>query len=227
MGSIDELSLLKKSTLFSELDRKQLEELSELLLRKIYSQNDVLFYQGDPGENVFFLKKGKVKALKRSSDGEEQILDIFQRGDVFGEVVLFGVEDYPASAIAMEEVEVATLSKIAFKNYFYKNPDLGWGMLQEMARKLRQAQNKIETLGLKDTKGRVATLLIDLLYRFGDIDSKAVLELNRQEMANFIGSSRETVSRTLSDFKNEGLIEISGNRIYIKDMQGLRSGYID
>lgn len=227
MGGIEELSFLKNSILFSALNDKQLLEISKLLINKVYPAGSTLFFQGDPGDKVFFLKRGKVKALKTNPDGEEQILDIFQRGDVFGEVVLFNVDHYPASAITMEEVEIAYLSKDKFKDYFYKNPALGWGMLQEMARKLRQSQKKIENLGLRDTRGRVATLLIDLLYKFGDHESKSMLEFNRQEMANFIGTSRETVSRTLSDFRNEDLIEINGNRIYIKDIEGLRSGYID
>ncbi|MEJ6950897.1 Crp/Fnr family transcriptional regulator [Natronospora cellulosivora (SeqCode)] len=225
MGSLEDISFFKKSILFSELDKKQLIELSKLLLNKTYPANQTLFFQGDPGDNVFFLKRGKVKAIKRNADGEEQILDIFQRGDVFGEVVLFGIKHYPASAITMEEVELASLSKEKFRKYFYKNPDLGWGMLQEMAKKLKQAQNKIENLGLRDTKGRVATLLIDLLYKFGDEEKKSVLELNRQEMANFIGTTRETVSRTLSDFKKEGLVKINGNKIYIKDIEGLKKKF--
>ena len=222
MNKKEEYIFLKKFILFSNMNETHLNEISKLLSRKEYPAGTTLFFEGDPGENVYFLRKGKVKALKSNPSGEEQILEILQAGDVFGEVVLFGIDQYPATAVAMDDAEVVYLSRKKFKDYFYKNPELGWGMLQEMAHKLQRAQKKIENLGLRDTKGRVATLLIDLLYKFGDEKNKLSLELNRQEMASFIGTTRETVSRTLSDFKNESLIEIKGNRIIIKDMEGLK-----
>ncbi|MFW6022504.1 MAG: Crp/Fnr family transcriptional regulator [Halanaerobiaceae bacterium] len=216
------IKFLKKFTLFSGLDDKHLLDIYNLMKRNEYSAGTTLFFQGDPGEYVFFLRKGKIKALKSNPAGEEQILDILQPGDVFGEVVLFGIDEYPATAVAMQDVEVIFLSREKFKDYFYKNPDIGWGMLQEMALKLRRAQRKIENLGLRDTRGRVAALLIDLLFKFGDSKNKVYLDLNRQEMASFIGATRETVSRILSEFKNNGLISIDGNRIYINDMAGLK-----
>ncbi|MFW6287891.1 MAG: Crp/Fnr family transcriptional regulator [bacterium] len=222
MNNLDGYNFLQQFSLFSNMSERHLSEIFELLERKKYIEGTTLFFQGDTGENVFFLRKGKVKAMKSNPAGEEQILEILQPGDVFGEVVLFGIEEYPATAVAMEDSEVVSLSRSRFKDYFYKHPDLGWGMLQEMALKLQRAQKKIENLGLRDTKGRVATLLIDLLYKFGDNKNQLSLELNRQEMASFIGTTRETVSRTLSDFRNEGLIETKGNRIIINNVEGLR-----
>ena len=113
------------------------------------------------------------------------------------------------------------LSLSKFKEYFYQNPEIGWGMLHEMAIKLRNAQSKIKNLGLQDTKGRVATLLLNLYRKHGDENNEFTLELNRQEMASLLGTTRETVSRTLSEFRNEGLIELDGNRVKIKDLEGL------
>lgn len=198
-----------------------LKEINKLVKTSHYNKNSFLFFQGDPGKSVYFLRKGKVKAIKSNPEGEEQILEILQPGDVFGEVVLFGIDYYPATAVAMQDVTVSILSRKKFKDYFYKNPDLGWGMMQEMARKLDRAQRKVENLGLRDTRGRVASMLIDLLNDFGDTGDKLILDINRQEMANFIGTTRETVSRTLSEFRKKHLIKIKGNRILIKDIEGL------
>lgn len=213
---------LREFTLFSRMEEKHLAEIYSLLERREYPSGAALFLEGDQGEGVYFLRKGGVKALKSSPSGEEQILEILQTGDVFGEVVLFGISEYPATTIAMGDIEVFFLASNRFKEYFHENPDIGWGMLQEMALKLKKSQEKIENLGLRDTKGRVAVLLTDLLYKFGNSRNKLVLTLNRQEMASFIGTSRETVSRTLSEFKNEGLIEIDGSSIFIKDLAGLK-----
>ncbi|NLJ83536.1 MAG: Crp/Fnr family transcriptional regulator [Halanaerobiaceae bacterium] len=219
--SSEDIKFLKNYVLFSHMDMKYLEEISQLLGRKTFPAGSTIFYEGEKGESVYFLKKGRIKALKSNVDGEEQILEILQAGDVFGEVVLFGIEEYPATTVAMEDVDLLSLSRSKFKEYFYQNPEIGWGMLHEMAIKLRNAQSKIKNLGLRDTRGRVATLLLNIYHRHGDGDNGFTLKLNRQEMASLLGTTRETVSRTLSEFKNEGLIEIDGNRVIIKNLEGL------
>ncbi|MFW6389700.1 MAG: Crp/Fnr family transcriptional regulator [Halanaerobiales bacterium] len=215
-------NFLKKFTLFSKLGSKDLSELGQLLKSRSFDDKTILFQQGDVGHNVYFIREGKVKAVKTTAEGEEQILEILSSGDVFGEVVLFGIEKYPATAVAMGNVKVELLSREEFKKYFNKNPHIGWGMLEVMANKLSRAQRKIKNLGLNDTRGRLANLLVDLLYNFGDADSKLVLDLNRQEMANYIGTTRETVSRALSQFKKDGLIDIQGNKIFIIDLDSLK-----
>ncbi len=201
---------------------KELSQVHELMEIRNYHDGTTIFFQGDKGEGVYFLQVGKIKAIKSSLEGNEQILEILQPGDIFGEVVLFGITEYPATTIAIGEVKVNFLSRERFKKYFNENPQIGWGMLKVMALKLKRAQHKIKNLGLRDTKGRVATLLIDLLFEFGDSQEKIKLDINRQEMASFIGTSRETVSRTLSEFKSEGIIDIDGNKIFIRDLQGLK-----
>lgn len=216
-------TFLKKIPFFYNMVDKHLFEIYGLLEKRHYRSGRTLFFQGEEGQSVYFLRKGKIKALKSNLAGEEQILEILQPGDVFGEVVLFGIEEYPATTVAMEDADVLLLSRSKFKSYFKKNPDIAWGMLQEMAQKLRNAQSKIENLGLRDTKGRVAILLIDLLYKFGDdTKNELSLNLNRQEMASLIGTTRETVSRTLSEFKAEGLVDINANKVLIKDLAGLK-----
>ena len=219
--SSEDIKYLKSYVLFSYMELKHLEEISQLLERRSYPAGSTIFYEGEEGQGVYFLKKGRVKALKSNTEGEEQILEIMQAGDVFGEVVLFGIEEYPATTVAMEDTDVLFLSRSKFKEYFYQNPEIGWGMLHEMAIKLRNAQSKIKNLGLRDTKGRVATLLLNLYRKHGDENNEFTLELNRQEMASLLGTTRETVSRTLSEFRNEGLIELDGNRVKIKDLDGL------
>ncbi|MTI61010.1 MAG: Crp/Fnr family transcriptional regulator [Firmicutes bacterium] len=213
---------LRNFILFSEMSDSDLIAISALLESSSSHNGEIIFMQGDIGNNVYFIKKGKVKAVRNNVNGDEQILEILQPGDVFGEVVLFGIDEYPATAIALDEVELVFLSKMRFKEYFTANPQIAWGMLRVMAKKLYRAQRKIENLGLKDTRARVATLIIDMLIDFGETENELVLDINRQEMANYIGTSRETVSRVLSDFKNKDIIEVNGNRIFIKDFSALK-----
>lgn len=217
------LEFLKRWILFAEMDRSELEQVNNLLESESFNSGDTLFLEGEVGDKAFFLKKGRVKVIKSTPTGDEQILDIFQPGELFGEVVLFGIGEYPATAVAMEQLQVEALSREKFREYFNQHPKIAWGMLSIMARKLYRAQSKIRDLGQRDAKGRVATLLLDLLNNSGDFQTEqAILDINRQEMADYIGTTRETVSRTLSEFRSLKLVEMKDNRIYIKDLAGLK-----
>lgn len=218
----NELDYLKEFILFSELDNEQLFEISKLVKTKTYPAGYTLFQEGDKGERVFFLKEGKVKVMKTNMDGSIQILEILQPGDIFGEVVLFGVGEYPASARTLEDVKIDFLRKKDFKEYFNENPQIGWGMLKVMAQKLIKAQHRIENLGLRNTKGRIARLIMDMIEDFGNKQNEFVLDMSQEDLANFIGTSRETVSRTLSEFRKNNLLKITNSKLIVKDLEGLK-----
>ena len=216
-----ELNYLRNFLLFSEMNDNELSDISKLLKKKKYSSEHTIFLQGEKGEKVYFLLQGKIKVVKITSDGSEQILEIINPGEVFGEVVLFGVGGYPATTRTMEEVELYVLNRKEFRRYFKLNPEIGWGMLKVMARKLRNSQRRIENLGLRTTKGRIVSLLIDMMEEYQG-NNKVILNFNQSELANYLGTSRETVSRTLSEFRKNDLIEKKGNKLSILDLEGLK-----
>src|SRR6056297_714889 len=213
---------LKKFILFSELNDTQLTEINKFIKTKTYPAGYTLFQEGEKGNRVYFLKEGKVKVMKTKMDGSIQILEILQPGDVFGEVVLFGINDYPATARTLEDIKVDFLYKDDFKEYFNKNPQIGWGMLKVMAQKLAKAQHRIENLGLRNTKGRIARLIMDMIKDFGNKQDEFVLDVSQKDLANFIGTSRETVSRTLSEFRKNNLVELTNSKLIVKDIKGLK-----
>ena len=218
----DSIKYLKEFILFSEMDQKRLQEIDNLMETKYFSKNHTIFMENETGNKVYFLRRGTVKILKTSRDGKEQILEIFNPGEVFGEVVLFGINNYPATVQTMNEVEVKVLSRQRFKDYFKNHPMIGWGMLKVMARKLYRSQHRIKSLGLRDTRGRVAAFLMEMYQEARAQEGEAInLKINQQEMADYIGTSRETVSRTLSLFKDENLIEIDRSKLSLLDPEGL------
>ncbi|MFW5788215.1 MAG: Crp/Fnr family transcriptional regulator [Halanaerobiales bacterium] len=199
-------------------------------MTKTFPEDHTIFFEGETGDKVYFLKQGQVKILKTSLEGKEQILEIINSGEVFGEVVLFGIDEYPATSVTKTEVTLNVLKRERFKNYYYKNPHIGWGMLKVMARKLYRSQHRIKSLGLRNTKGRVASLIIDMYnksrneenFTGENSENDLILNINQQEMADFIGTSRETVSRTLSLFRRENLIQLEGSKLTILDFAGLK-----
>ncbi len=219
----EDINFLKKFIFFSDMEDRELSQITKFIKTCHYPEGYNIFFEGEEGTGVYFLKEGRVKVIKSSLSGKEQILDILNPGQIFGEVILFGIDKYPATTRTMDNVTVGVLSKELFKDYFKNNQQFAWAMLQEMAQKLYRSQRKIKSLGLRNTKGRVAFLILELFSKQGDNPKKNVsLDINQQEMSDYIGTSRETVSRTLSQFRKQGLIELQRNHLTILDIEGLR-----
>lgn len=196
-----------------------------MLAERRYAKNAVLFLEGEPGQAVFIIRRGRIKISKSTADGREQILHMLKDGDIFAEVVLFDQGPYPATAEAAEDSVVMVLQSRDMEELLLKQPVLAVKMLRLMGRRLRQAQLLIRDLALQDTYGRLAGLLLRFVRREGKRTREGVileLELTRQEMASMIGTSRETVARILNRFQKEGILSLDRQRILILDEGKLR-----
>lgn len=180
--------------------------------------------EGEPGEAMFFVKSGKVKISKQSQDGREQILHLLKDGDVFAEVVLMGNADYPATAQVLEDTTVGMIRKRDFLDFIKEQPKVTMNLLRIMSLRLRQANQTMSDLASQNTNSRVARLLLTLAKDHGHKaeDSYIIdLPVSRTEMANMIGTSRETVTRVLSSLKKDQIIDIKKNKIYVFDEEAL------
>ncbi len=212
-----EKQLLKKVDLFSFMEEKQIEEVAGLLEFHSFSEGEAIFRAGEKGSKMYLLKSGRVKIIKISPEGREQIIKFLEKGEVFGEVVLFGVEHYPVTTICQESSEIGILSREKFRSYFLKNPMIGWNMLEVMAQKLHFTQQRIENLAMKDARRRISQALLEL----SGADNNVVESFNQEELASYLGVTRETISRNISKMKQEDLITRKGNKLIIKDIERL------
>ena len=214
-----DFNFMRSFLIFSDLEERQLIDIYDLLNEKNYQKGETIFLAGDKGDSMFFLREGKVKITRNSPDGKEHIVKFIEPGEVFGEVILFGHEIYPATTICLEDSRLNVLKRDDFKEYFLENPEIGWGMLNTMADKLFFSQSRIESLALLDSKTRIIQSLLDM----ADEDDLALKEMSQQQLANYLGLTRETVSRNISQLKDDGLIESRGRKILIKDRGRLES----
>lgn len=217
---------IKKLPIFTDLSPEEAESVGQLTIVRKYRKNMIIFMEGEPGEALYFLLSGKVKISKLVEDGREQILHILQAGDIFAEVVLIDRGSYPATAEVIEEAQVGMLRNDDVENLIRTNPDIALKILKVMSQRLRQAQIQVRDLALRDTYGRLASMLLILAKDHGcsgDNGVKIDLSLSRQELANLIGTSRETVTRILSDFKRSKVIDIDKQEIVIVDEKKLKS----
>jgi CRP/FNR family transcriptional regulator len=221
---IGENQLLKHVPIFADLADDEQEKISRIIIYRKYRKGMIIFMEGEPGDELYFVKEGRVKLAKLLEDGREQILHFVQKGEVFAEILLFDGGSFPATSEVMEDAEIGIIRNADLDKMLREYPDIAIKLLKVMSKRLRRAQMQIRDLALKDTFGRMASALLKLAGEYGVVKDGVVIidfSLSQQELANLIGSSRETVARILSDFKRQKLISVNRQKISILNKNGL------
>lgn len=205
----------KEISIFSSLDSSELTEIIEKMNHKKLNKNDVIFLEGEKAKTLYFLNVGKIKIYKYTKDGKEQILHILSEGDFFGELNLLKESKYRFNAKAIEESKICTLSKENFKEILLYKPEIAIKILEIMGERLSALENLAQNLATNDIDARIAFLLKNLCDKYGEISNNDIiinLPLTREDMANYVGVTRETISRKLKKFEEEGIIKIVGTK---------------
>ena len=205
--------------LFSGLDRAELQRFADMTRERFYPRGSVILFENDPGDSLFVVRQGRVKVVLIGEDGREVILGVLGVSEHFGELSL--IDDRPRSAhvIAMDDSHLLVLRREDFRKRVESSPAVAWSLLTELSRRLRRADEKIGGLVLLDVPGRIARLLLDFANETGgDSIEKA---LTHQTIAQMIGASRETVSRSMKDFQDAGWITVERRRIGLANRQAL------
>ena len=211
---------LRQTQFFLNLPNDEIAALAEIALLKQYQKEELIFEQGDAGNGFFIIVTGRVKVFKLSFDGKEQILHIFNSGEHFAEVPAFDGQCFPASAQALEPTELLFFPRTAFLNLLHHHPSLAVSLLTVCSRHLRRFAQIIENLSFKDVSERLATYLLYLSQRTGNLNT-IELDLTKTQLAALLGTIPETLSRVFARLTQEGLISINGSSITILDHQEL------
>lgn len=177
------------------------------------------------GEAVHFVMEGKVKIYKTSEDGREHILYIAVPGDIFAEVILFNEVNYPATAEVLEKARIAVIRNEDLEKVLKAHPSMAVAIIKVLNKRLMDAQQQVKSLALHNTHGRTAQMLMKLATEHGNKTENGLeleLVISRQELANMVGTTRETVTRVLMAFKKYNLIEIERNTIRIIQPEKLK-----
>lgn len=220
------IDILKKIPAFAELKDEDIEEIVKITIKRNFKKGTIIFMEGNPGEAFYFIKSGKVKIYKTTSDGREHIFTILSEGGVFAEVALFNDIPYPATAEVLEDVELGMIKNKDLEDLIRRNVEIALQIIKVFSKKLFSSQQKVKELALGDTYDRIARTLIVFAKDHGIKTPNGIeirLNISRQELANMIGTARETVSKSLSQFRKEGSIDIEGRKIIIKDMDKLEA----
>ena len=218
--------VLKDIPLFSELDSKDLQQISDFSAAKNYNKNNLIFTEGDKYIGFYIVLKGKVKVFKLAPSGKESVIHIVRPFDTFAEMPLFeGLIGYPVNAEALEDSTLFFIPSNEFINFICNNPGISMKMMGGMAKKLHLLTKRIESLTLTDLPNRLAKYLIDEQNKTHKVILArpfVLLSVPKATLAGLLGTITETLSRTFKKLQDDDIIEVKGKKIYINDLPRLK-----
>lgn len=196
--------------------------LSENRTIKKIRKKDFVFMEGDSSKFLYFIVSGKVKTYKTNELGKEYITEIHGEGDFFGYLALLDENKYKESAVAIENTEVALVPQEDFFQLLYSNKEVSSKFIKLISHKLVRAEEKLVKLAYNSARKRVAEALIFIFNKYqSGSNNEFTFPTQRENISAIAGISPESVSRNLTDFKEEGLIEASNGTIKILNFKKL------
>ncbi|WP_346353990.1 Crp/Fnr family transcriptional regulator [Azotosporobacter soli] len=216
---------LKAIPVFANLPDALLALIDQHTLERQLEKGETIFFEGEAGEGFHYVIAGQVKIIKTSEDGREHIIKVMQPGELFAEVLLFNSLPYPATAIAVESARVGMIRNVDLERLVLGNNQLALQLIKALSQRLLYAQQKIKNLALDDVLSRTAEVLLRLAgEQVGKEKTPEIkLDFSRQDLASLVGTTRETVTRTLSALKKDAIIDFEGSRIRLLDVDYLKS----
>ena len=221
---MDKIWHLKRFNFFTSLSQSEMMEFSRNTIEKRYTKKEMIFLPGDIGDKVYLLKSGVVKISKYSESGKEIILAMVNPGEIFGEMALIDKSPREHVAEAIMDSYVCIVDRDQLMRYLQKNPEMSLQITKIIGLKFKRLGQKVEELVFRNVYQRLAALLLHLHDTYGyDKNGKMYIyvKLTHYDIASMIGSTRETTTATLNDFKREGLIEFDGRRLVVLNREGL------
>lgn len=218
---IDDISNIP---LFSDIDKTELESFKDLFKVRNFKKNHMILFENDISDHVYFIKSGTVKVF-RMHNGKEIIISIISEGEILGETEIFSSEkNNISSAEALEDTSTYVISKKDFFDLTQKYPSLVNKAYEILANRLRLLNRLVRYLSFYNVRTRIANILLDFCYNIAEqVDGQHVInkKINQSLIANMVGLTRESVSKTLNEFQNENIIKINSSNITIIDIKKL------
>ena len=214
---------IRKVPLFSTLTDQEFDSLQHIFIQRSYRRNQVIFMEEETGNYMYLVLTGKVKVAKSTSSGRETILAIHKAGDFFGEMSLLDGKTAPATVSAMEDSKIISVSGSDFHRYLMHNEKVLLQIIDVLCARLRQVW-QTQSLSSSKADARIRMGIYELAKRHGIQDAHGTiidLKITHQELAEMVGTSRETVTRVIARVREEGIIEVDQRRMTLLDPKAL------
>jgi len=218
---------VRTERLFCNMAQETLAALDALKFTGVYPNGSLLFVEGEDPRGVFILCKGRVKLSTSSREGKTLIVKIAEPGEILGSSATILGKPYEVSAETIEPAQLNFIKREDFLNFLGTHADACMHTAQQLSAKYHSAQREIRSLGLSQTTSeKLAKLLLDWCDRSGEVTPKGIrlsVLLTHEEIAQMIGTTRETVTRLLSDYKKRKLIDVKGSNVFVLDREELEA----
>jgi len=212
----DVLDSLRSIPLFGRVSEADLEELATHLIERRFPKNATVVEEGLPGDYMYVIREGRAKVTKASEDGREKIMNFLEAGSFFGDMALLGDETRSASVKTLEESTLLALSRRDFIDLLRQSPDLALSVIEELANRLRETNEQARSLSFQGVEERTRNLFERIAREEeGGGDRLMTPSLTHQQIADMVGTSRETVTRAIKVLKSSGWLSQDGKRYVI------------
>ena len=208
---------LRSIPLFADVSDGDLKAIADHLIERRLPRNTTIVEEGLPGDFMYVIREGRVKVTKLSEDGREKILQFLDSGDFFGEMALLDSAPRSATVKTLSSTRVLALSRAAFLDVLQSHPPIAMVVIRELARRLRETDVQASALSFQRVEERTRGLLERLARETVD-GRRATPTLTHQQIADMIGTSRETVTRVIQRLKQDGWLTQDGKRYLVPDL---------
>jgi CRP-like cAMP-binding protein len=215
--------MLERSPLFRGLPAAALERIAGLAAQRQYAAGEIVFSRGDAGDALYGVVAGRVRISTGTADGREMSLNIMEPGDSFGEIALLDGGPRTATATATEPSELVSVRREHFVALLEREPRVALELLKLCGERLRWTSGLVEDGAFLDVPARLAKRLLNLGEQHGRRQSGALeLRISQEDVATFLGVSRQVVNQHLQGWKSRGWVELGRGRVTIRDEAALR-----
>ncbi|MNF26875.1 Transcriptional activator protein Anr [compost metagenome] len=218
-----EQCIVREFSSLKALNKDELVKLSDCKTSLTVKKGEVIFEEGETINGIYCVKDGICKLTKLSPNGKDHIVKLIKKGELLGQRSMISDEPVNLTAVALEDMEVCFIPKTEVMGFFDKNNQFSMNVMKTICGDLKEADDHMVNMAQKTVKERLAETLLYLLDTFGKNDDNTLkVQLSRDELASMIGTATESCIRLLSDFNKLGLIELSGKKIILKDINKLK-----
>ena len=214
----EKMRYLSELTVFQDLSPREMEELNRVITVSNVPKGRVFYRPEETSEVLFILKEGRVQLYRISPEGKKLIISTLGPHTLFGEMALLGAKMHNTFAEAVEDCLICVMSRADLERLILNKPQVGLRILEVTGKRLLEVEGRLKNMAFKGMPARLASLLLRLADEQG---SEEITGLTHQDLAESVGTYRETATQVLNDLKTAGLIEIGRKRITITDRPGL------
>lgn len=209
--------------IFNHLEKDQMDEIMKAVKSVSYKKGEFIYSAGDQSDSLYIVSRGKIKIYRLSESGKEQTVRILTPGDFTGELALFRGSIHESYAEAMEETDVCLITRSELQDFLLKFPTIALRILSEFANRLEESEKQAARFATEKVEKRIAFFLEECLDNRKK-SMELVLPMSKKDLASYLGTTPETISRKLAEFEDAGYIrQLPRRKIKILDLDGLLS----